>query len=80
MKQIKARYLSSSLGQIARLTFDPRGQAGLPKTGRLTVALPFGFYRSCAAGWRLARLVFVYQSLRGYGIVLPRVSISRERF
>lgn len=72
-------YLSSKLGQLARFTFDPRGHAGMPRTGRLTLALPFGFYKSCAAGWRVARLVLVFQSLRGVGRNLPRVSVSRER-
>lgn len=63
----RAHYVNGprNWGQAFRLTIDPHGHSGLPNTDRITVAIPCGIYRSCGMGWRIARLQFGYQSLRG---------------
>lgn len=76
----KRWYLSTPRGQVARVTFDPKGMGGISRTGRLVLAFPCGVYRSCAAGWRIMRAELAIQSLRGYGILLPRVSLKLERW
>ncbi len=83
LPRARAHYLTTRRGQLARLTFDPRGVYGLPDTGRWTLAIPCGFYRSCAAGWRIARLAFTFQSYprawqpHAKG---PRFSVARENW